>query len=70
MVNMYSTPWERAKDEYWLNQDRIPMDTEERYRRHRADIEFAKVEQLERLNDFLEGQAESSFLKELWSVAS
>lgn len=37
---------ERAENEYWLNQDGIPMDTEERLKRHAADVQLALLEAL------------------------
>ena len=46
---------ERAKEEYWLNQDRIPMDIEERVARHACDVQLALVEQLEKFREVLDG---------------
>jgi hypothetical protein len=49
MVDMYSTPKERAKDEYWLNQERIPMTVEERNQRHLSDCILSLVESIDEL---------------------
>ena len=47
MASMYSTPTERAKDEFWLNFDKWPMDTSERVQRHLSDCIMALVEAIE-----------------------
>jgi len=52
-INRYSSPSERAKAEYWLNQDHIDMDTEERLKRHNADIQLALLQELETIKEKL-----------------
>jgi hypothetical protein len=56
MTNSYSSALDKAKDEYWLNQDRIPMDTNERIERHRNEILLATLELLEKMYKELQNE--------------
>ncbi len=61
-----------AKDRYWLNQDRIPMEAEERYARHTAEVQMFLAEQLEKIATLLE-EADSrdhlNFMTNLYAPA-
>lgn len=55
-VSMYSTPSERARAEYWLNQDALPMSAEERVQRHQSDCLLALTEAITELYKVIAAQ--------------
>ena len=68
MTDMYSPPTERAKDEYWLNQDRIQMTQSERIEMHKCDCIMALREEISLLREQLGDQAEFDFVQKLWAI--
>jgi hypothetical protein len=68
MSGIYSSPAERAKDEYWLNQDRISMTTEERIQRHRCDCTMALVEAIDKLRESIESDNNLDFVTKLYNI--
>lgn len=53
MAKVYRKYHEQARTEYWLNQDRIPMGTEERLIRHTACVQLTLADELKTLTDIL-----------------
>jgi len=68
MADMYSSPTERAKDEYWLNQDRIQMTMSERIDLHKCDCIMALKEEISLLREQLGDQVEFEFTQKLWAI--
>lgn len=68
MTDMYSSPTARAKDEYWLNQDRIEMTTEERIQRHKCDCILTLAEEVKKLREHIESTDDLNFMTELYKV--
>lgn len=71
MTDMYSLPPERARNEYWLNQDKIPMDTQERLQRHNADCILALAEEVKKLREIVEDlndQKNLDFMTKLYNI--
>jgi len=68
MADMYSSPTERAKDEYWLNQDRIDMSWAERVQLHNSDCMLALTEELKRFRETYESNENLKFMTELYKM--
>jgi hypothetical protein len=68
MSDMYSSPTERAKDEYWLNQDRIDMSWSERLQMHNADCMLALTEELKKFREIFENTENLKFMTDLYKI--
>jgi len=68
MADMYSTPAERAKDEYWLNQDRIDMSWGERVQLHNSDCMLALTEELKRFRETYAANENLDFMTKLYKI--
>ena len=71
MTDMYSSPTERAKDEYWLNQDRIEMTLSERIERHKCDCIMVLREEISSLKEVLEdldGWSNLDLIEKLYKI--